>query len=141
MKKKKQDNAVPAQIPKQVESVQLLMQAIKLDNPNAMRILVGKALDAIYASTTPYTEVTSWNDTDLDAIIDMVRGVNPHDFIECVLACQIIVYHLHAMAALAANYNNNKLHAVAMTKICHQSMDRLHIYREKARSIDTSIER
>ena len=79
--KKKQPQQPNIQIPKQAEPVQLLMQAIKLNNPHSMRILAGKALDAS-ANTGLFTDGKTWNETDLNAIIDMIRGVNPNDFIE-----------------------------------------------------------
>ncbi len=117
----------------------LLLEAIKCNNEDAARLLVARAMNIIYEkSSTSFSNKEAWGDEELDAVVALVRGVNPQDSVEAILASQFVALHLQGMATMAKEYMNAKGQAMMMIRLSHHALDMLQRYRGKNQTINVN---
>ena len=116
----------------------LLMQAIQCDNEHAVRLLVKKTMILTSNSSNHWPKESAWTDEDVDAMVSLIRGVNPKDAIEAILAIQFISLHLKGISTMAQdNYNIMGL-AMQMVRLSHQALNMLQQYRGKSQTINVN---
>jgi hypothetical protein len=129
MIKKVKSVALPSQI-------SLLVEAFKCDNEDAARLLVKRAMDAVYPHKTWQSNDRS--DEELDAVIVLIRGIKPKDTIETILAAQFVALHLQGTANMAQENYNIMGQAIQMIRLSHQSLNMLQQYRGKSQTINVN---
>ncbi len=129
--KKTKALAVPTQI-------SLLMEAVQCDNPDAARLIVRKAMILTHGFTHRWPAEDAWDDKDLDAVVDLIRGVKPKDIIETVLAAQFIALHLRSIQIMSHDNYNTMGAAMTMLRLSHQSLNMLQQYRGKSQTINVN---
>lgn len=114
----------------------LLTQAIQADDPKAARLLVQRAFDVIN-TTGQFCRFGEEKivDAEMDAITMLIKGINPKDTVEMVLACQFISTHLQGTLHLA---KDNTSHGMMLMRLSHQSLDMLQKYRNKGSNINVN---
>jgi hypothetical protein len=130
MAKKTKTLTLPSQIT-------LLVEAINCDNPEAARLLVQRAMDSIYPHKT-WPQSVAWGDNDLDAVVALIRGINPKDTVESILAAQFVALHLQGMASMAKENYNIMGQAIMMVRLSHQALNMLQQYRGKQQTINVN---
>lgn len=130
-KQKLKTVAVPTQI-------SLLMEAVQSDNIEATRLLVKKAMLMSFNSSNHWPKENAWNDDELDAIVSLIRGINPKDTIETVLAAQFISLHLKSMETMSKDNYNTMGAAMMMVRLSHQALNMLQQYRGKSQTINVN---
>jgi hypothetical protein len=104
-----------------------LVEAIKcIDNPVAVQILIKKAVAAVYEK--PEAQVTK---EEVEAVVSLIRSIEPRDTIEVMLAAQIVCASLQGMSVMSKNYLNAKGHGIMLLRLSHQSLEQLQRYRGK----------
>jgi hypothetical protein len=120
----------------QSEHLRLLSEAIDCTNPDAARLLMRRAMSAIYPHRT--WQIDPWNDSDLDAVLALVQGIKPRDTVEAILASQFVALHLQATANMAQENYNIMPYALTMLRLSHQTLDMLQRYRGKSQTINVN---
>lgn len=115
-------------------SISLLAEAFNCESNDAVRLLVLRAMDMIYEKGTHH----AWNNNDLDSVISLIRGINPKDSIEVMLAAQFVALHLQSMATMAKTYINAKGQGMMLMRLSHQALDMLQRYRGKGQTINVN---
>ncbi|MCX5924609.1 MAG: hypothetical protein NTZ68_04250 [Candidatus Dependentiae bacterium] len=123
--------AVPSQI-------SMLIEAFNCDNEHAARLLVKKAMLVTHDSSNHWPKENAWNDNDLDAVISLIRGINPKDTIETILAAQFVSLHLKSMETMSRDNYNTMGAAMMMVRLSHQSLNMLQQYRGKSQTINVN---
>ncbi len=118
MAKKAKDIALPTQM-------SLLIEAIGCQNNDAAKLLVQQAVKLIYGDDA---EPTS---RDVDIVISMIRGVDPKDTIEAMLAAQMVALHLQGMMTMNSRYINAVSHGMMLLRLQHQASDMLMKFRSR----------
>lgn len=113
----------------------LLAQAIQTDDPKAVKLLIQRAFDAVNTTGDMHFFETGVVDAEMDAIISLIKGVNPKDGVETVLACQFISSHLQGTHQLA---KDNISHGMMLIRLSHQSLEMLQKYRNKGSNINVN---
>lgn len=116
----------------------LLMQAIQCDNEHAIRLLVKKAMILTSNSSNHWPKENAWTDEDLDAMVSLIRGVNPKDAIETILAIQFISLHLKGVSTMAQDNYNIMGPAMQMVRLSHQALNMLQQYRGRSQTINVN---
>ena len=129
MTKKAKTIALPSQI-------SLLVEAFKCDNEDAARLLVKRAMAAVYPHRSWQSNDKA--DEELDAVIILIRGINPKDTIETILAAQFVALHLQGTANMAQENYNIMGQAIQMIRLSHQSLNMLQQYRGKSQTINVN---
>jgi hypothetical protein len=115
------------------QQIDLLIQAIHSDNQDAARLLVHNAMQMIHK-----TKEKKWHEKELDAVISLIRGINPKDTVESILAAQYITLHLKALSIIAEENNNTIGQGMMMIRLSHQALNTLQQYRGKAQTINVN---
>lgn len=131
MTRKTKAMTVPGQIT-------LLMEAINCQNPDAARLLVKQAMLMSFNSSSRWPKEDAWGDKDLDAIVSLIRGMNPKDTVESILASQIIALHMKSMQTMANDNYNTMGSAMMMMRLSHQALNMLQQYRGKSQTINVN---
>jgi len=117
--------------------LKLLIEAINCDNDDAIHLLILNAMNAIYTNK-PYQEQPSWTHQDIAPIVALIKGINPKDTIEVILATQFISLHLQGTSIMAKENYNVMGHAIMMIRLSHQTLDMLQRYRGKGQTINVN---
>lgn len=126
MTKKTKGVSVPSQI-------SLLVEAINCDNQDAARLLVNRAMLMIYGPS-----VYDPSAKDIDAVIALIRGINPKDTVESILAAQYVALHLKAMSIIEEDNYNIIGQGMMMIRLSHQALNTLQQYRGKSQTINVN---
>lgn len=126
-----QQNTLPKE-----DQISLLADAINCDNPEAARLLIRRAMSAIHSHKS--WQQPAWNDQDLDAVLALIKGFNPRDTVETMLAAQFVALHLQATANMAQENYNTMSYALMMVRLSHQTLDMLQRYRGKGQNINVN---
>lgn len=121
-------------IPRQVS---LLSEAIQCTEPEAARSLVMKAFDVMNCND----ELLSGRRIDsvaIDSVIALIRGVNPQDTVEMILASQFVATHFQAMNKLAGDRETDISHGMMLMRLSHQALETLQKYRQKGSNINVN---
>ena len=78
------------------------------------------------------------SDEELDAVIVLIRGIQPKDTIETILAAQFVALHLQGTANMAQENYNIMGQAIQMVRLSHQSLNMLQQYRGKSQTINVN---
>jgi hypothetical protein len=120
------------------QQTDLLLQALRCDNQDAARVLVRQAMLMMYGRPKYGARDKTWNDKDLDAVLTLIKGINPKDTVESILAAQYVSLHLKAMAIMADENNNTIGQGIMMVRLSHQALNTLQQYRGKAQTINVN---
>ena len=120
------------------DQISLLVKAINCDNENSARLLVNKAMGIISDKKTSYFDKTPWSKEDLDAVVALIRGINPKDTVEAILAAQIVALNLRGMAVVAQDNYNIMGQGLMMIRLSQQTLDLLQRYRGKSQTINVN---
>lgn len=115
-------------------SISLLAEAFNCESNESARMLIIRAMDMIYEKGTH----PAWSNNDLDSVITLVRGMNPKDTVEAMLAAQFVALHLQSMATLSKTYINAKGQGMMLMRLSHQALDMLQRYRGKGQTINVN---
>lgn len=115
-------------------SISLFAQAFSCENNDSARLLVSRAMDMIYEKNAYPT----WNNKDLDSVVELIRGINPKDTVEAMLAAQFVALHLQSMATISKTYINAKGHGMMLMRLSHQALEMLQRYRGKGQTINVN---
>lgn len=115
-------------------SIALLAEAFNCQSNDAAKLLISCAMDMIYEKSTH----SAWSSNDLDSVITLVRGINPKDIVEAMLAAQFVALHLQSMATLSKTYINAKGQGMMLMRLSHQALDMLQRYRGKGQTINVN---
>ncbi|ADI37385.1 putative uncharacterized protein [Waddlia chondrophila 2032/99] len=121
-------------IPKQVS---LLAEAIQCADPEAARSLVKKAFDVMNCND----DLLSGRRIDpiaIDSVIALIRGVNPQDTVEMILASQFVATHFQAMNKMASDRDTDTSHGMMLMRLSHQALETLQKYRQKGSNINVN---
>lgn len=116
------------------DQVALLAEAMQCDNEEAAKLLIKRALNVSYHQNNSFgwgSEEVDASDDQITAVVSMIRGVNPRDSTEAILAAQFVALNLQGMQALTESSDSAKGHAMQMIRLSHQSLDMLQRYRGK----------
>jgi hypothetical protein len=119
-------------------SISLLSQAIKCENKDAIQLVISRAMDIIYEKNGEFSLKNSWDVKDLDDVIELIRGINPKDTVEMMLAAQFIALHLQSMATMGKPYINARGQGMMLMRLSHQALDMLQRYRGKGQTINVN---
>ncbi len=117
--------------------VTLLAEAAQCEDEQGARLLVEKALEAANCKEDMFG-VRKVDDVSLDAIVSLVRGINPKDTVELLLASQIVTCHLQSMVKLAGTNNSDTSHGMMLMRLSHQALETLQKYRSKGSNINVN---
>ena len=115
-------------------SISLLGEAFNCENNEAVELIISRAMDMVYEKGINI----AWSNKDLDGVIALIRGVNPKDTIEVMLATQFIALHLQSMTTMAKPYINAKGQGMMLMRLSHQALDMLQRYRGKGQTINVN---
>jgi len=115
------------------KQIALLTNAIQCDDPKAARLLVQRAFDVVNTTGESWVMDKKMPDAEIDAITSLIKGINPKDTVEMVLACQFISTHLQGTYHLA---KDNTSHGMMLMRLSHQSLEMLQKYRHKGSNIN-----
>lgn len=115
-------------------SIALLAEAFNCKSNDAAKLLISRAMDMIYEKGTH----SAWSANDLDSVITLVRGINPKDTVEAMLAAQFVALHLQSMATLSKTYINAKGQGMMLMRLSHQALEMLQRYRGKGQTINVN---
>lgn len=118
------------------DHITLLSESIKCTNPDAARLLVQRAMHAIYPHKS--WKQDTWTDAELDAVVALMQGMNPKDTVEALLVAQFVALHLQGMANMAQENYNIMGHALMMIRLSHQTLSMLQQYRGKSQTINVN---
>ena len=127
--KKNKKIALPSQI-------SLLVEAIKCDNPDAARLLVERAMASAY--TRKSWKMDELNAQEYDAVIALIRGINPRDTVEAILAAQFVALHLQSTNSIAGENYHIMGQNLQMMRLSHQALNMLQQYRGKSQTINVN---
>lgn len=130
MAKKTKQIALPQQL-------DLLVQAIHCDNPEAAKLLVTRAMNSVYAQQS-WKGRLEYDDAGCEAVIALIRGINPKDTVESILAAQFVALHLQATANIANENYNIMGQNLQMMRLSHQALNMLQQYRGKSQTINVN---
>lgn len=125
-------------LPSKPSQTSLLMQAIQCDNEHAARLLIKKAMLLSYPSSNHWPKENAWTDEDLDAIVSLIRGIQPRDTVEALLAVQFISLHMKGISTMAQDNYNIMGAAMQMVRLSHQALNILQQYRGKSQTINVN---
>ena len=126
----KKNETIP--IPKQVS---LLAEAVQCTDPESARALVVKALKVMNHHNEYSFDGRGFDPVEIDAVINLIRGINPKDTVEMVLASQFIATHFQGMTKLS---EGDTSHGMMLTRLSHQALDMLQKYRQKGSNINVN---
>ena len=118
--------------------ISLLVEALNCENEGAARLLVRKAMFVASDSSNHWPKENAWSDEDLDAVVCLIRGIQPKDTIEAILAAQFVALHLKAMKCISRDNYNIMGYALSMTRLSHQALNILQQYRGKSQTINVN---
>jgi len=118
--------------------ISLLMEAINCENPDAAQLLVKQAMLMSFNSSNHWPKENAWDDKDLNAIVDLIRGINPKDTVESILASQIVALHMKSMKTMSHDNYNTMGSAMTMLRLSHQALNMLQQYRGKSQTINVN---
>lgn len=130
-KKKNNEVVIPSQ-------VALLVEAINCDDENAARLLIHRAMLLTFNSSNHWPKENAWSDEDLDAVVNLIRGIKPRDTIEAILAAQIVALHLKGIETMSQDNYNIMGQAMMMVRLSHQALNMLQQYRGKSQTINVN---
>lgn len=119
-------------VPKQVS---LLAEAVQCDEPKAARSLVIRALDVINAKDD-FIIGNQVDDVEIDSVISLIKGINPQDTVEMILASQFVATHFQALAKLSSTNSTDTSHGMMLMRLSHQAIETLQKYRSKGSNIN-----
>jgi hypothetical protein len=119
------------------KQVSLLVEATKCTDVETARALIMKAFEVMNCND----ELLTGRKIDLivvDAVIDLIRGVNPQDTVEMILASQFVATHFQAMNRLAGDTPSDTSHGMMLMRLSHQALETLQKYRSKGSNINVN---
>jgi len=116
MAKKEKEIALPTQM-------SLLVNAINCKNEDVAKLLVHQAVKLIYGDEVEPTP------HDVDTVISLIRGIEPRNTIEAMLAAQIVALNLQGMTTMGSRYMTATAHGMMLLRLSHQTLDMLLKYR------------
>lgn len=120
-------------LPKQMD---LLVQAINCDNTDAAKLLVKRAMKSVYSNRS--WQGSDFKEEDTEAVIALIRGINPKDTVESILAAQFVALHLQATSNVADENYNTMGYNLQMLRLSHQALNMLQQYRGKSQTINVN---
>ncbi|MEC7839047.1 MAG: hypothetical protein VX777_03295 [Chlamydiota bacterium] len=121
-------------VPKQVS---LLAEAVQCDEPKAARSLVIRAFDVINAKDD-FIIGNQVDDVEIDSVISLIKGINPQDTVEMILASQFVATHFQALAKLSSTNSTDTSHGMMLMRLSHQALETLQKYRSKGSNINVN---
>jgi len=121
-------------IPKQIS---YLAEAVQCDNPEAARSLVIKAFDVMNAKDD-FIIGSQVDEVAIDSVISLIKGVNPQDTVEMILASQFVVTHFQALEKLCSTNSTDTSHGMMLMRLSHQALETLQKYRSKGSNINVN---
>jgi len=115
-------------------SISLLGEAFNCENNDAVQLIISRAMEMIYEKGINI----AWSNKDLDGVITLIRGINPKDTVEVMLATQFVALHLQSMSTMAKTYINAKGQGMMLMRLSHQALDMLQRYRGKGQTINVN---
>ena len=101
-----------------------IMKAFHVGSKNEAMELVSEAAHAVYG--TDYCGRTNpVSKKDLNAIVSLMRSIDPKDSLETLHAAQIIVSHMLGMKKLASQYSNDQKLGLDFLRFSSESIQRL----------------
>lgn len=110
--------------------VNQLAEIVMCDNPDTAEMLVEKAAAAAKASEGSGFRSPTIYEEDIRDMLEMIRGCQPKDLIEALLASQFAALHCQGMAVMG-DPNGNKSHAMMMLRLSHSCLETLQRHRNK----------
>ncbi len=121
-------------IPKKIS---LLADAVQCDDPKAARSLLLRAFDVVNAKDD-FILGNQVDDIAIDSVISLVKGVNPQDAVEMILASQFVATHFLALAKLSSTNSTDTSHGMMLMRLSHQALETLQKYRSKGSNINVN---
>jgi len=112
-----------------------LMQMIKCDNPDAVKLLIEQATKIVYKHNIFDTKL---NQKNHDTIQALILSLNPQDTTEAMLAAQYVALHTKAMKVIAEDNYYIMGKALMMLRLSQQALSMLQAYRGKSQTINVN---
>jgi hypothetical protein len=116
----------------------LLVQAINCSTEDAAVLVVEKVLDLIYPKPDYLAGRERWCQEDEEAVLDLIRSINPKDTVESLLTAQFVGLHLKGMAVMANDNYNIMGQGMMMLRLSQQALETLQRYRGKGQVINVN---
>lgn len=119
------------------DQTMLLSEAMSCENPNTTELLIQRAMECVYSNRASWKN-DEWDLEDWDAIVTMIKNINPRDMVEAVLAAQFVALHLQGTKNVAGENYNIMGHSLQMIRLSHQALNMLQQYRSKSQTINVN---
>lgn len=115
-------------IPKKLEPI---VKAFYAESEQTAKMLIEQAVKAIYGNEED-DPFTNWvkkthqiTPQELEEICFLMRGINPQDTLEALLASQIVVSHLLGLRKLSKGHLNDNQLGVKLLRFSSEAMNQL----------------
>lgn len=123
---------------KLTSQISLLAQAMQCDNEDAATLLVKRALQVIFGEPNSYSNRPRWTKQEEREVISLIRGIQPKDAVEAILAAQHVALSLHGMSLIENDDTRGMAQGLVMIKLSHQALDTLQRYRGKNKNVNVN---
>ena len=94
-------------------------------------------MECVYSNRASWKN-DEWDLEDWDAVVTMIKSINPRDMVEAVLAAQFVALHLQGTKNVAGENYNIMGQSLQMIRLSHQALSMLQQYRGKSQTINVN---
>lgn len=78
------------------------------------------------------------DDVAIDSVIVLIKGVNPQDTVEMILASQFVATHFQSLIKMGSDNPSDTSHGMMLMRLSHQALETLQKYRQKGSNINVN---